>query len=105
MSAADVVDALVGLGGLGGIGALVTSLATLAKTRQVRADTSQLRPDHGSSVADKQDQVLDLVRSQGHQLGEHHALIVRVLDQVTALGDRVTLLEARPRDQPRDRTS
>jgi glycogen synthase len=90
VSAADVVDALVGLGGLGGIGALVTSLATLAKTRQVRADTSQLRPDHGSSVADKIDGLVDDVHSLGHQVGEMNRRIDREQDDRRA-GDQAII--------------
>lgn len=103
MTGAEVTDALVSLGGLTGLGSLVASLATLRKATKVKEDTQQLRPDHGSSVADKQDQVLELVRSQGHQLGEHQALIVRILDQVTAVGERVTLIENRPMGYPWDR--
>lgn len=103
MTGSEALDALVALGGLGGVAATVTSLVNLAKTRQVHGDTQQLQPDHGSSVADKQDQVLELVRSQGHQLGEHQALIVRILDQVTAVGERVTLIENRPMGYPWDR--
>lgn len=70
MTGPEVTDLLAAVGGLGGLGALITSLATLVKTRQVHDDTSQLRPDHGSSVADKVDLVLDLTRSHGHQIGE-----------------------------------
>jgi hypothetical protein len=86
MSTADVAALVASLGGLGGLGALVTSMRSLAETRRVREDTAQLRPDHGESVADQ-------VRSLGHQMGEHHALIMRVLDQQTAQGERITLLE------------
>jgi hypothetical protein len=90
MTGADVTDILTALGGLGGLGALVTSLRSLAETRRVREDTRELRPDHGESVADQ-------VRSLGHQMGEHHQLIMRVLDQQTAQGERITLLEHAPR--------
>ena len=70
MSPDEVLDALVALGGLGGLGALVTSLATLVKTRRIREDTRELKPDHGSSVADKIDGLVREVTGIGHQVGE-----------------------------------
>ena len=70
MTGAKVMDALVSLGGLTGLGSLVASLATLRKATKVKEDTQQLRPDHGSSVADKIDGLVREVRGIGHQVGE-----------------------------------
>lgn len=110
----DILDALVALGGLGGVGALVTSLVNLAKVRQVsdeasqaRADSAmaaaQLRPDHGHSVSDRLDLTLQLVRSQGHQLGEIRTDLDAERDERRDLAHRVERIENRPMDYPWDR--
>lgn len=115
MTGPEALDALVALGGLGGVAATVTSLATLIKTRQVRADTSQVRdtaasaaaqlqPDHGRSVADKTDLILELVRSQGHQIGEIRTDLDAERDDRRALGERLGRLEDRaPMGYPWDK--
>lgn len=118
----DVVTAFVALGGLGGLGALVTSLATFIKTARVKEDTSTLKPDHGSSVADQigriekhlaglsatvsglDDRLDDMaysVRSVGHQIGEirqdastQHADHDR---RLSALSERIGQVEKRRR--------
>lgn len=80
----DVAMLITALGGLGGLGALIANLATLAKTRRVKEDTAQLRPDHGASIADQVTRIekhlagltatvtgLDQrTRAVGHQIGE-----------------------------------
>lgn len=52
MMGSELVGHLAQLGGLGGLAAAITSIAALRKTLQVKSDTEQLRPNHGSSVAD-----------------------------------------------------
>ena len=59
---------LAELGGLAGVAALVTAigglLAQARNLRRVREDTRELRPDHGSSLADRvhaMDDKIDLV--------------------------------------------
>lgn len=80
----DLAMLITALGGLGGLGALIANLATLAKTRRVKEDTAQLRPDHGASIADQVTRIekhlagvaatvtgLDeRTRAVGHQIGE-----------------------------------
>ena len=59
---------LAELGGLAGVAALITAvggvLAQARNIRRVREDTRELRPDHGSSLADRvhaMDEKIDLV--------------------------------------------
>ena len=59
---------LAELGGLAGVAALVTAIGSLLaqarNLRRVREDTRELRPDHGSSLADRvhaMDDKIDLV--------------------------------------------
>lgn len=70
-------DFIHALGGLPGLAALMTSIGTLWQVVRVRSDTKELRPNHGSSVADKLTRIeskvnanSEALRSQGHQLGE-----------------------------------
>lgn len=87
-----MTEALAQLGGLGGVAALVTSLGTLWGIIRVKKDTDQLRPNHGSSVADG-------IRSIGHQVGELRRDLAderkerRASDQ--DLRDRIGRLEGR----------
>ena len=104
MTGAEVMDALVSLGGLTGLGSLVASLATLRKATKVKEDTQQLQPDHGRSVADKTDLILELVRSQGHQIGEIRTDLDAERDDRRALGERLGRLEDRaPMGYPWDK--
>jgi hypothetical protein len=104
MTPPEIATIITALGGLGGLGALVTSLATLAKTRQVRADTSQLRPNHGSSVADKIDGLVREVHGLGHQVGELRESMVQEQED-RRQGDETLrhLIESRPIGYPWDK--
>lgn len=89
----DALAALSDLGGLAGLAAVITAVATLRRSEtrhaQARADsearwitiTSELEPNHGSSLRDAVDRIehsvdslredhTDLARRLGHQIGE-----------------------------------
>ena len=51
-----LIDAISALGGISGLGALISALAAWHNSKE-------LKPDHGNSLA-------DIVKSQGHQIGE-----------------------------------
>ncbi len=104
MTPPEVVDALVSLGGLTGLGSLIASLATLRKASKVKQDTSQLLPDHGSSVADKIDGLVREVRGIGHQVGELRDSMVQEQED-RRQGDETLrhMLESRPMGYPWDR--
>lgn len=118
----DLLASLIALGGLGGIGALITGIATFIKASRVKDDTAELRPDHGSSMADqvgriekhlaglsatvsgldaRLDDMAHSVRSVGHQIGEirqdastQHADHDR---RLSALSERIGQVEKRRR--------
>lgn len=54
------MGSLIGLGGFAGIAALITSIAGLLR---IKRDTKQLQPDHGSSLADKIDNIREDVKT------------------------------------------
>lgn len=115
MTGPEALDALVALGGLGGVAATITSLVSVVRIRQVHQDTTeardtaasaaaQLQPNHGRSVADKTDLILELVRSQGHQIGEIRTDLDAERDDRRALGERLGRLEDRaPMGYPWDK--
>jgi len=77
MNPHELFDGLSALGGFGGLAATLTGVATLITARRAKSNTDELKPDHGSLVADKIDVVVtqvqgidQMVRSQGHQMGE-----------------------------------
>lgn len=98
MIAPGVLDALVSLGGLSGLGSLLAALAAYRKAAQGAA---QLRPDHGTTVADGIGRIEDAVRSLGHQIGEIRVDMAeerrdrRAGDE--ALADRLQTIETRRR--------
>lgn len=98
MSPAEIALLASSVGGLGGLGALITSLTTIRRWKRVEADTAQLRPNHGSSMADALHRIETMQRSQGHQLGEQHRLIILEMKARQALEDRATLEHAQIRD-------
>ena len=72
-----VWDSLASLGGLAGVAALITAAATavaqLRGLRRVQDDTKELKPDHGSSVADQiahQGEKIDLILKMQSQTAE-----------------------------------
>lgn len=71
------------------ITALATAIATLRKSKKVdeASETIQaeLTNNHGSSFKDKIELMLDLVKSQGHQLGELRADLSNLRKDVSTL--------------------
>ncbi len=81
-----MVNTLADLGGLAGVAALITAAAgvivQLRSLRSLRDDTRELRPDHGSSLADRVtgiDEKIDLIAESQRQMSrsatETHSLI------------------------------
>ena len=71
---------LVELGGLAGLAALITAagaaIAQVRGLRRVQDDTKELKPDHGSSVADQiahQGEKIDLILKMQEQTAESAA--------------------------------
>lgn len=95
-SVSATADILLAMGGLGGLAAFVTALAGLRKTKKI---DSQLSPDHGKSALDRLNQIHEMVRSQGHQLGEQHRILMNEVEERQALATRADLEHARLQDQ------
>lgn len=85
----DLIANFSAVGGLVGLGSLVASVGAWRKSSSA---AKELTPNHGSSVSDRIDLVLELQRSQGHQIGEIRADVRSNFDQIH---DRVTQLERR----------
>lgn len=79
-AAAEVITAL---GGLGGVAAIVTSAATLIQARRIHA---QVRPNHGSSLA-------DAVNRTDAKTAETAEAISRLEDALAANGETVRRIE------------
>lgn len=94
---------LAELGGLAGLAALITAagaaIAQLRGLRRVQDDTKELRPDHGSSVADQiahQGEKIDLILKMQEQTAES-------ADQTHDLiSDRLHMHDIELRDIKRD---
>lgn len=63
-------EILVKLLDLGDIGTFISAIAAIWAARSAQAAKRELKPNHGSSVADKINALTDSVRSLGHQIGE-----------------------------------
>ncbi|MDD7465977.1 MAG: hypothetical protein PUK59_07095 [Actinomycetaceae bacterium] len=79
------------------LGALVTALQGKRQSKKAAdiAETTaaQFQPDHGTSFADKQELILDLVKSQGHQIGEIREDMTGLRKDVSALQMKEILYE------------
>lgn len=67
MSTAETIALISAIGGLPGLGGLIAAIGAWRKSSLA---ARELKPDHGSSVADKVALLVELQRSQGHQIGE-----------------------------------
>ncbi|WP_165217232.1 abortive infection family protein [Schaalia sp. ZJ1691] len=101
MTGHEIAEIIQALGGFGGLGAMIASFITTKKIKTVKADTEQLRPNHGSTVADSIRRIEDSVHSVGHQIGEVRTDLAderrdrRAWDE--SLSDRVQALESKRR--------
>lgn len=77
------------------LGALITALQSKYHAQQAEqhaaTTAAQLQPDHGTSFADKQELILELVKSQGHQIGEIRADMNNIRRDVSNLQERKLL--------------
>ncbi|MDD7687531.1 MAG: hypothetical protein PT944_06430 [Actinomycetaceae bacterium] len=77
------------------LGALITAIQGKRQSKKAAdiAETTaaQFQPDHGTSFADKQELILELVKSQGHQIGEIRADMNNIRRDVSNLQERKLL--------------
>ncbi|MPN20547.1 hypothetical protein SDC9_167926 [bioreactor metagenome] len=85
----EIIAGFSAVGGLVGLGSLVAALGAWRKSASA---ARELQPNHGSSISDRIDLVVDMTRSLGHQVGEIRADLRASTDQ---LHDRVKELERR----------
>lgn len=95
----ETLEALISLGGFTGLGSMIAAIAAVLKLREVKRDTTELRPNHGSSIKDAIRRIEESVRSVGHQVGEVRTDLAderrdrRAWDET--LSDRLQTLEQR----------